>query len=304
MNDALLLLLGCICAGAGGEIFVRGVVKLATWARIAQSIVAATIAAFATSSPELAVSITSATAQQPQLALGDALGSNVVNIALVLGITALIAPINLHSGKYRRDYAIALFTPLLLAVLCRDGMLDKYDAMLLLATFAVWLGAVTSAAHKQRRTLNAIDSGTRLGTTLVLCLVGLACLIIAGKLIVAGASGIALSFGLDEYVIGALLVALGTSAPELATAIIAKLRNHDEIGIGTLLGSNIFNCLFIVPVAALIHPITFDWPLVSITLATGAIAALTIAFPDGGMLKKPHGLVLIAIYLVHITLTA
>lgn len=304
MKDVLLLIFGCICAGIGGEIFVRGVVKLAGWARVTPSIVAATFAAFATSSPELAVAITSALAQQPQIALGDVLGSNVVNIALVLGIAALIAPISLHPGQYRRDYLVALFTPLLLAILCRDGQLDKYDAMILLIVFAIWLGAVTSEAHKQRRITQSIVSGSSLGPTLALCLTGLLDLVIAGKLIVAGASGIALSYGLDEFVIGAVLVAAGTSAPELATAIVAKLKKHDEIGIGTLLGSNIFNCLFVVPTATLIHPIKFDWPLVSISLATAIVATLALTFTDANTLKRHHGLVLIAIYLGYITFTA
>lgn len=303
MYNITLLLAGCLCAGLGGEMFLRGITNIATLTKVTPAIIAVTFAAFATSSPELSVSITSSLEQEPQIALGDALGSNIVNIALILGISSLIAPIHLYQGKHRRDYAAALCAPLLLAILGHDSMLGNYDAWLLLAAFSTWLGMVLSDAHKQRCTSGPSDYRPKISTTLLLCVGGLACLVTAGKLIVTGAQGIAISYGLDEFVIGALLVAVGTSAPELATAVIAKLRGHDEISIGTLLGSNIFNCLFIVSTAAMIHPITFDWGLFSTSIAIGTIATVTIAFTAKGVLTRHHGLVLIAIYLSYIAFT-
>jgi cation:H+ antiporter len=131
---------------------------------------------------------------------------------------------------------------------------------------------------------------------------GLACLFAAGALIVQGARGIALGLGLSEFVIGATVVAVGTSVPELATALISKLRGHDEVGLGALLGSNIFNGLFIIAVAALIHPIVVDPASVRTALVFGALAVL-LTLPDrGGAIGRWRGVLLLAVYLAYVTL--
>src|SRR5690606_15806362 len=134
----------------------------------------------------------------------------------------------------------------------------------------------------------------------IYCLAGLASLIVAGRLIVIGARGIALDFGVDEFIIGATVVAVGTSVPELATAIIAKLRGHDEVGLGTIIGSNIFNGGFIVAVAATIHPIVVPWREVAIALIFG-ILALAFAFPArSGLIERWRGVLLLVLYLVYL----
>ena len=125
---------------------------------------------------------------------------------------------------------------------------------------------------------------------------GLAFLLAAGRFIVAGARGIALAAGIDEFVVGATVVALGTSAPELATAVIAKLRGHDEVGLGTILGSNIFNGMFIIAVAAIIHPITVSWREAYLALATG-LAAVALVYPTrSGFIERRRGILLLALY--------
>ena len=129
---------------------------------------------------------------------------------------------------------------------------------------------------------------------------GLAFLIAAGHLIVAGARGIAVSFGIDEFVIGATIVAVGTSVPELATTVVAKLRGHDEIGLGTILGSNIFNGIFITAIAAIIHPITVPWREVAATLSFG-LAALAFTYPTRrGYIERRRGVLLLVLYAVYL----
>lgn len=302
MDFAGLLLAGVVCAAIGGELFVRGVVGLARWARIAPGIIATTLAAFATSSPELSVSITSALALKPQIALGDALGSNVVNIGLILGLALLISPIQASRDSTRRDFPVALLVPVLLGVLGYDGILSRGDGVILLTIFVSWLVSVVMEVRRQRNAAGLILGESRHGSAILSCLIGLAFLVASGKLIVLGAKGIALAYGIDEFVIGATLVAIGTSAPELATALIAKYRGHDEVGIGTLLGSNIFNGLFIIAIATLIQPIHFAWAELAVALTMGLLTTIVI-FPAGNsVLGRERGLVLIGLYAAYLSL--
>lgn len=300
--DYLILIAGLGCAAIGGELFVRGIIGLARWARISAGIIGATCAAFATSSPELSVSITSALAQKPQIALGDALGSNVVNLALILGLALLISPISAARDSIRRDYSVALLMPVLLGVLGYDGALTRGDGVILLSVFIAWLVSVVLEAKRQRSAAGNVLGESRHFPAIVSSLFGLAFLIASGNLIVAGATRIALAHGIDAFIIGATLVAVGTSAPELATAIVAKLRGHDEIGLGTLLGSNIFNGLFIISVACIIHPITFSRETVALGLAFGFLATIACLPGRSGKLSRERGLVLLVIYAAYLGL--
>ena len=300
MNDYLALFLGIACAGLGGELFVRGAVGLAHWARISPGIIGATVAAFATSSPELSVSINAAMAGQPQIALGDALGSNVVNVALILALALVISGIQSPRDSVKRDFPVALLIPVVTGLLFLDGELSRLDGFLMLGMFLVWLAAAAIEARKQRSAAERV-LGERRGWLIVLsCAAGLAFLIAAGDLIVAGARGIAVSFGIDEFVIGATIVAVGTSVPELATTVVAKLRGHDEIGLGTILGSNIFNGIFITAIAAIIHPITVAWREVAVTLSFGLIA-LAFTYPTRrGYIERRRGVLLLVLYAVYL----
>ena len=138
MNDYVALASGIVCAGIGGELFVRGAVGLAGWARVSPGLIGVTVAAFATSSPEMAVSISSALAGTPQIALGDALGSNVFNVALILALGLLVSGIHNPHDAMRRDYDIALLCPVATGVLLLDGVLSRFDSLFLLGMFLVW----------------------------------------------------------------------------------------------------------------------------------------------------------------------
>ena len=300
MNDYVALSMGVICAGIGGELFVRGAVGLAFWARISPGIIGATVVAFATSSPELSVSINAALAGKPQIGLGDALGSNVVNVALILALALLISGIQSPRDSIKRDFPVALLIPIITGVLFLDGELSRLDGLLMLGMFIAWLVAAVIEARKQRSAAEEVIGEHRRWLVVVSCVTGLAFLVAAGNLIVASARGIAISFGIDEFIIGATIVAVGTSVPELATAVIAKLRGHDEVGLGTILGSNIFNGLLIVAVAAMIHPITVPWREVAIALVFGLVA-LVFAYPTRkGFIGRRRGVLLLVLYAVYL----
>lgn len=302
MNDYVQLLLGVLFAGLGGELFVRGAVGVGHWARIPAGIVGATLAAFATSSPELSVSVSAALAGTPEIALGDALGSNVVNVALILAVALVISGIQCPRDTVRRDFPVALAVPLLTGLLLRDGSLSRRDGLLMLGMFGIWLAMVVAGARRQRGGDEPDRPAPRRARIVLACLFGLAFLVLAGRLIVAGARGIAESFGLDEFVIGATIVAVGTSVPELATAVIAKIRGHDEVGLGAILGSNIFNGLFIIGVAATIHPVVVAWGDVVVALLFGMVA-LALTWPGGtGFIGRRRGGLLLGLYAAYVVM--
>jgi len=300
MNDYIALLIGIICAGAGGELFVRGTVGTASALRISPGIIATTIAAFATSSPELTVAINSALHGAPRIALGDALGSNVVNVALILAAALLIAPITATRDMVRRDLPVALTVPVILAALLFDGALSQLDGLLLLGLFAGWLVAIIGEARRQRSAAGAVLGERKPLRAVIEGVAGLGLLIVAGRLIVTGATGIAEAQGIDAFIVGATVVAIGTSVPELATAIISGIRGHKEVGLGTILGSNIFNGLFIIGVTASIAPISITLREVAPTLILG-LAAVALTYPPlPGTIGRWRGLTLLGVYLAYL----
>jgi cation:H+ antiporter len=300
MNDYVTLVLGVVCAAAGGELFLRGTVGIAHWARVSPGIIGSTVVAFATSSPELAVSISAALAGTPQISLGDALGSNVVNVALILAAAITISGIQTPRSSLKRDFPVVLLIPVVTLVLLLDGVLSRIDGLLLVGMFVVWFISVIIEARKQRSSAEKMLGEQRGMLAAMFSVAGLAFLIAAGRLVVNGAKGIAVAFGLNEFTIGATVVAVGTSVPELATTIIAKLRRHDEVGVGTILGSNIFNGLLIVGVAAIIHPIAAGWREVAGVLIFGMLA-VALTFPNRrGFIERRRGPLLLTLYAAYL----
>lgn len=294
MMNYLMLVAGVGAAAVGGELFVRGAVGLATWARVPAGLVGATVAAFATSTPELSVGIQSAAAGRPELALGDALGSNVVNVALVLGVLLLLGPLQASRDELRRELSFAVTAPLMTLIAVIDGRLSRAEAIVLLIVFLVWLVAVGREALHERSAAEVLGEKAGWRTTASV-LAGLVALIVAGRLIVIAAKGIGADLGLDPFVVGATLVAVGTSSPELATAVISRRRGHSEVGVGTVLGSNVFNNLWIVGIVALLRPVRASAS--EVVLAVGAcIVALLLVVPNRfGFVPRWRGGVLLSL---------
>lgn len=304
INDLLALFAAIPAAALGGASFLRGVLGVAAWLRLPRLLVATTLAAFATSSPEMAVSSLSALSGKPGIGLGDALGSNVVNLGLILGTALLFGSLAAGFGEIRRDFVLALLVPLVILILAADGQLSRVDGLLLLTAFGGWLFAIVRQAigHRRDTPVDTEHPPDALRAWLFL-LAGIASLLLAGQLFVAGASGIASAMGVHPYVIGATLVAIGTSLPELVTVLLSRLRGHDDIGLGTLLGSNLFNGLAVIGVAASIHPIAAPLEEVAVAAVFGVITLL-LATPRGGWIARRHGPVLLAAYCAFVFLTA
>ncbi len=300
MSFYLAMLLGLLLAGGGGELFVRGTVGVALAARISPGIIAATVAAFATSSPELTVALSSALEGRPEISLGDALGSNVINVAIILGLALVIAPIHVPRGSIRRDYPVALSMTVLIGVMLIDGRITRIEGMLLVAGFFAWLVAIMLEARRERSAAPEVLGDKPLSRAAIECVIGLVLLVAAGKLIVYAGTGIAKTLGLSEFIIGATIVAIGTSIPELATAIISRIRGHDEVGLGTVLGSNIFNGLFITGTAASITPIDVTFLAAAPALVIGLLT-MALAFPPrSGRIGRWRGAILLSTYAVYV----
>lgn len=300
-----LFLIGVALAAAGGELFVRGTVGLAERSGIPPALIAVTVAAFATSSPELVVAIDSARAGVPQIALGNALGANVVNLALVFGLVLLIAPTKLTRASPRRDLPAALALPAATALFSATGALSRVAAIGLATVFVVWLTLTVRemAAHAGDAPPRPTRGGS-LWRWVLVALAGVAMLWAAGDAIVAGASMLAKRHGWDPFVVGATLVALGTTTPELATMIVSRLKGHDEVGAGTLLGSCMFNGGLIIPVAALITPIPTDLREVAIPLGAGVVSILVLLSVRGPVAGRTHGALLVGCYAAYMAVLA
>ncbi|CAB1368000.1 sodium:calcium antiporter [Denitratisoma oestradiolicum] len=302
-NDLALVVVAIVLATLGGEFFLKGVLRAADGLRVPKLLVATTLAACATSAPELTVSTVAALAGQPEIGLGDALGSNVVNIGLIFGLALLFGPIKVARGELGRDFPLALFAPLLTLGLAADGVLSRGEGGLLLVIFAAWVTASIRAGLHHREVIGNSTAPSRLGWTLVLTMGGLIALVTAGRLFVMGATGIAMNLGVDTYVIGATIVAVGTSLPELVTVVLARRRGHDEVGVGTLIGSNLFNGLAIVGTAASIHPVHVSLAEISVALVMG-MTALSLLMPNhAGTIGRLRGLVLLVAYSVFVMVT-
>lgn len=296
MPDALLILPGVVAAAVGGELFVRGTVGAADRARIAPGIVAATVAAFATSSPESSVAINSALQGRPEIALGDVLGSNVVNVGLILALAILMGGVIARRADLRRDVPPALAAPLLIAVLGVDGEVSRVDASLLLVSFLGWITVTVVQAARERSVIVGVLADRTLAKVIRDGVGGLILLIVAGRLIVLAAADFGDLLGWDTFIVGAVLVAVATSVPELATVLVARIRGHDEVSVGTILGSNIFNGLFVIGVAGAIHPIRTNPGEFAIAIAAGVVTMLLVIPGRSHRLAPWRGVVLLAVY--------
>lgn len=292
---------GFVILTLGAESLVRGASQIALKLGLSPLIIGLTIVAFGTSAPEFAVSIKSAIAGNSGIALGNVIGSNIANIGLILGITALIRPIKIESQMVKRDIPLMILASLLFWGLLLDGGLSFVDGVILSVLLITYLGYSYFTADKQLLE-EVTEENHSQWLSIIFIIIGIAMLVGGGILFVDGAVALAKSFGISEIVIGLTIVAIGTSMPELVTSVVAALKGQSDIAIGNVVGSNLFNILGVLGVTAVIHPIigngisTLDW-LVMIGLA---ILLLPFAY-TGLRIGRREGGILVLGYLVYIS---
>lgn len=258
--DLLLLTLGGAMLYFGAEWLVQGAAGLAVRLGVPPLLIGLTIVSYATSAPELAVSVSAASDGNSPLVLGNVFGSNIANIGLILGLTALISPPHSDGSMGKRELLVLLVATLGAPALLLDGTLGRLDGIVLIFGSVVFTWLTIRWSRSRPIDLDEVPSEeTReKGTLILIGLLGLAVLIAGGESFVRGAVGLAQTLGVDERVIGLTVVAFGTSVPELAASVVAALRGHSDLAIGNVVGSNIFNILLVLGAAAAIDPISVN----------------------------------------------
>jgi len=302
--DLAFIALALVLLFVGAEGLVRGSAALALRAGLSPLVVGLTIVAFGTSSPELVVSIKAGLSQQGDIAVGNVVGSNIFNIAFILGITALVCPIPVHRQILKVDAPIALGVAILLVLLLLDQSLGHVEGGLLFLGIVAYTWMNVVLARKEGATTIAAPTdpsapirSRHWAADLAFILGGLVVLVIGSRLLVEYSVNLATGFGISEAVIGLTIVAAGTSMPELATSLVAAVRKQPDIAIGNVVGSNVFNILGILGVASIISPISA--PGISMLDYATMIIFTVILIPllyTGRLLHRIEGGVLLLLY--------
>jgi cation:H+ antiporter len=311
-GDVMLIAVGLLVAGLvllllGGEGTVRGGSALAKRYNVQPFIIGATVVAFGTSAPELAVTLTAVLRNEPGLALGNVVGSNIANLGLILGLSALITPIVMVKKQAFQELPVFGLVLLALVGFAWDGSVGRIEGIILLAGMAFVLFRTIKISRKDSAASPNPPSGKgktpSLLPSIVLVLGGLSGLFFGGQLLVEGAVGIAEWWGMPDWVIAVVIVAVGTSMPEVAASVVAAVRGHGEIALGNVIGSNTFNVLLVLGTGSAIRPfsidtnISFDLIIVTLfTLLPGVLLLLQQRVP-----RWTGGILLVG-YLAYITL--
>jgi cation:H+ antiporter len=258
---------GFVLLVKGADLFVDGASSIARHLNVSDLVIGLTVVAFGTSTPELVVNIIAGAEGNTDIAIGNVLGSNIANVFLILGISAIIHPLSVSKGTVWKEIPFSLLAAIVLAFLANDQLIDKgdgsallrSDGLVLLSFFVIFLYYSAHIAHKiDGLDVYAAPKSYGLIKSLGLLIVGLAGLIIGGQWIVSGAVYLALKLGLSQSTVGLTVVAVGTSLPELATSAVAAYRKNADIAVGNIVGSNIFNIFFILGISSIIQPLPFS----------------------------------------------
>lgn len=300
--DLVFLIFGGAAVWLGAEGMVRGAVKLAAYLGVPSLIIGLTIVAFGTSAPELVVSVVAAVQGHAQLSLGNVIGSNIINIGLVLGLSILIAPITVDREILKRDIPVVIIATLGVTLMAWLGSsVGRVDGLILLAGFLAYTYiSYRVAVREQFRTTSMPGwKQPQLKAWHVICLIGGILVLAAGaESMVRGAVGLARSVGVSDRLIGTTIVAFGTSVPELAATLVAAKHQEGGLALGNVVGSNIYNVLLILGITATIHPIESRLTLASFDFISFVLLALILVpmIRVGGKLGRIDGSLLVLFY--------
>jgi cation:H+ antiporter len=311
LTPALAIVAGLILLVWSADRFIEGSASVARHFGMSPLLIGMVIVGFGTSAPEIFVSALSSFQGNPGLALGNAYGSNIANIGLILGLTALISPIAVHSQVLRQELPVLSLISGLAVFQLWDGALSRLDALVLLAVFAGLLAWSVRQGMRQRADSLAAEMESELvtrdmplGRAIGWLAVGLVLLIVSSRVLVWGAVEIAQQLGVDDLIIGLTVVAVGTSLPELASSMIAIRRKEHDIALGNVLGSNLFNTLAVVGIAGTIHPMAVPPEVLSRDMAVMTILTLLLFLfgygfrgPGQGRINRFEGAVLLTAYI-------
>ncbi len=306
--DVIYLFLGFILLMLAGDFLVRGSVSLAGHFKVSKLVIGVVLVSFGTSAPELVVSLDAAIKGHPDIAIGNVIGSNIANIALVLGLTAIILPVKVKKKAIHFDWAVMMFISLLFYVFCLNFKLQLIEGFLFVTILAVFIyrSIRKSRKEKSKSLEESIPPQHNMFFSIVLVILAAIGLIYGAGFLVKGASNIALKLGVDERIISVSVIALGTSLPELATSIAAAIRKELDIFIGNIIGSNIFNILAILGITSIVKAIDINPMVLKFDifwmLGTSLLLFLFILPLRKGVVTRWKGLIFVSIYVLYIYL--
>ena len=294
-----LLIVGFVMLTKGADWFVDGSSALAFRLGIPQLVIGLTIVAMGTSAPEAAVSITSALKGNEGITVGNVVGSNIMNILLILGIASVIVPLAVQKSTRMIEIPYMIAITVLFGVLGYTGeMVTRVEGGILWIAFLIYLGYLLWMAKKGKEDNEPDEKQKSLPVQLLMIPAGLICIVLGSDFVVDGATEIAKVIGISDRIIGLTIVAFGTSLPELVTSIAAARRGNADIAIGNIVGSNVFNILFVAGTSALISPVVFESKFVLDTAVATATAVLLLVCVCNkeGKLKRSGGIIMLAAY--------
>lgn len=313
--DCFLLLIGLILLVIGAEALVRGASKLAAACGISPLVIGLTVVAFGTSAPEMAVSTLSSLSGQANIAIGNVVGSNIFNILLILGLSALVAPLAVSQKLVKLDVPLMITGSIAVYLFALNGILSRLEGILLFIGILAYTGFLIRQSRRENKAVQAEYSqeyGAKeplstkvLLKDVVLILAGLGLLVLGSKWLVDGAVAIAQKLGVSDLIIGLTIVAAGTSLPELATSVVASIRGERDIAVGNVVGSNLFNILAVLGLSGLVSPsgtavspqaLHFDIPV----MIAVSVACLPI-FLTGGRISRREGFLFLCGYVAYTT---
>lgn len=311
----LTLLIGFALLIKGADIFVDGASSIAKKFNVSPMLIGLTIVAMGTSAPEAAVSVSSSLAGQNDMSIANVVGSNFFNILIVLGVSSIIAKLPVEKETIKKDTPFLIFISILLLALSLNFNLSRLDGVIFLVLFILFLiniiksntssKDIESSSGETAIAIEATDTKSiHMPKTLLLCLIGIVGIVFGGDLVVNSATNIATSFGMSANLVGLTIVAMGTSLPELVTSVIAVKKGETEIAIGNVIGSNIFNILLVLGLAALIHSMAVSVVAIIDTIFMTAVTILLYIFiKKNNSLTKIHGIIFVIIYFIYLIYT-
>lgn len=306
--DYLWLVVGFVILLYSGDLLVKAGVAMSGHFKISPLVTGITIVALGTSAPEFFVSLGAAVKGSPDIAMGNVVGSNIANIALVLGVTAIVLPIPVLRKTMRFDWVVMMFASVLLLVFALNGSLVFWEGLILVSILAWYLTTSVYKSRKDVKNANMKPLTPSLSLWAAFGLVAIASvgLYFGANLLVESAKNIALFFGVSERVVAITVVALGTSLPELATSVIAACRKEMDISVGNIIGSNIFNILGVLGITSVLKKITVDKSILEFDifwmLAISFLLFVLVAIPIKQVLERWKGIIFLGVYLLYISI--
>ncbi|MCZ6899423.1 MAG: calcium/sodium antiporter [Bacteroidetes bacterium] len=297
----------------GGDFLVRGASKIALRIHISPLVVGLTIVAFGTSAPELLISVNAALNGSPDIAMGNVIGSNICNLALVLGITAILSDMKVQQTSIKVDWPMAMGSSLLLYFLLFDHTLRWIEGAVFITILVIYIILIIKKSRKETKMIRDVEKemdksslpSSNLRKDILFIIAGCAGLYFGAEWFVGAAQELASALGISDRVIGLTVVALGTSLPELVTAIVASLKKETDLALGNLMGSNIFNILSILGITSLITDVHVSEEILNIDMLwmLGLTFAIMPLMVTKGKIERIEGVLLLAVYIIYISLT-